>query len=156
MDLQNLDDKVILSLTEKLEQQLAQTKLFTSEVVEHATKLFERYPNLVAAKWRQYTPDGNSCEFTVTDVGFRFEDAKEDTGDYDDGFLFVWDITYPLDYDKELQTQFIRKSSQCSGLTDFSKFICESGHILEAVFGNNQAITINQDLSVEVERYDNY
>lgn len=159
MDLQNLDNQVILTLTEKLEQQLAQTKLFTSEVVEQATKLFENYPNIVAARWRQYTPswnDGDSCEFTVTDVGFRFEDTEEDMGDYDDGFLRVWDITYPLDYDKEPITKFISKSSQCSGLKEFNTFICNSEHILESVFENNQTVTINRDLSVEVESYDEY
>ena len=159
MDLQNLDNTVILSLTEKLEQQLAQTKRFTSEVVEQSTKLFENYPNLVAVRWLQYTPawnDGDACEFTVSDVGFRFEDTEEDKGDYEDGFLNVWAITYPLDYDKEPITRFISKSSQCSGLTEFSTFICNSEHILESVFGNNQTITINRDLSVEVESYASY
>lgn len=52
---------------------------------------FEKFPNIEAFKWNQYTPyfnDGDACTFGVADLYYRNAGATTG-GDYDDGFEYV-------------------------------------------------------------------
>lgn len=58
-------------------------------VLKAFTAAFEAAPDLLAIRWRQYTPyfnDGNPCYFRTGEPYFRFATMPEDSGDYEDGF----------------------------------------------------------------------
>ena len=145
MDLHNLDKTTTQSLTEKLEIQLEQARTFTSDIITRSSQIFEESPNLLSVRWVQYTPtwnDGDPCEFTVEDVSYKFSDS--------DDFLYIWELSYDI-RNREPDTLSVTTEAQVDKLRSFSEFISDSEHLLEVIFGNNQQITINRDLSVEVE-----
>jgi hypothetical protein len=48
----------------------------------------------VSIKWKQYTPffnDGDVCEFSTGEVRFKPADGDDEAGDYEDGFLTLYD-----------------------------------------------------------------
>jgi hypothetical protein len=56
---------------------------------EEFKKVFDAHQDLVAIRWRQYTPyfnDGDACRFSVREFYTKMATTAEDAGDYEDGF----------------------------------------------------------------------
>lgn len=82
------------ALTKIKEAREAAKALASEHITSSATALFERFPNVEAFRWNQYTPyfnDGEECTFGVNDVYLRFKGASEDDGENEDGFKSSWD-----------------------------------------------------------------
>lgn len=66
------------------------------ELLAALDALFE-LPEVLAIRWHQYTPyfnDGEPCTFSVYDPLIRLESVAEDEGDYEDGYLWAYEIEY--------------------------------------------------------------
>lgn len=65
-----------------------------------ATDAVLSVPGVHAVRWEAYTPswnDGEPCEYTVHDLAIKLtplEDESDDRGDYEDGFIDSWSISY--------------------------------------------------------------
>lgn len=58
------------------------------------------FDEVVAVRWRQYTPyfnDGDPCTFSAYGFGVKLVGGAEEAGDYEDGFYNVYP-SYPDDY----------------------------------------------------------
>lgn len=81
-----------------------------------ATDAVLSIPGVYAVRWNQYTPsfnDGDPCEFTVHDIYFRLtplEDESDERGDYEDGFIDSWSLSYMKERDElpELSDETIK------------------------------------------------
>lgn len=54
------------------------------------------FDDVQAVKWHQYTPyfnDGDACEFSIHEPRIRIEGVSEDAGEYEDGYLTLWDAS---------------------------------------------------------------
>lgn len=50
-----------------------------------------------SVRWDQYTPyfnDGEPCEFGVNERGVKFTDGDDAAGDYEDGYIGIWSLTF--------------------------------------------------------------
>ena len=112
-------------------------------VKEELTVLFEKFPELEAVRWNQYTPyfnDGDPCEFRVGDLTYKLA-GDDESGDYEDGFQDVW---------IEDDDQYKAMKEAISGTSD--KFNSLEDVLLVA-FGDHQQITATRN-GVAVEEYD--
>lgn len=133
-------------------------------LIEAAKDLFAA--GAEALRWRQYTPyfnDGDACEFSVSDVSVRVSSLPEDCGDYEDGFVDAWHISYAFDhvrpgddYGQEVRDAFTAESgAEFKELVkDFSHLICQAEEFMEALFGDHVEITLRADGTFEVEDYE--
>lgn len=110
-----------------------------------------------SVKWHQYTPsfnDGEPCEFTVGEFRVRPINADEDSeeGEYEDGFLTVYDIR---DYSGGYRNAKAKPGFEAvyEALTELDG---KSGHFevfLEDTFGNGSQIVATA-AGFEVDYYD--
>lgn len=66
---------------------------------EEFKKVFDAHPDLVAIRWRQYTPyfnDGDACRFSTHDFTMRLTNTPEDAGDEEDGFEYAFTSKGPI------------------------------------------------------------
>jgi len=104
--------------------------------------LFEKYPFVVAVKWKQFTPyfnDGDVCRFSVREMFFKLQDTAEDAGDYEDGF----DYSYGL------------KGEQKQAADAFEDVIGVDEETMEMVFGEHSEVTVDKD-GITVEDYSDH
>lgn len=105
---------------------------------------FEARPEVLAVRWRQYTPyfnDGDPCAFSVHEVDFKTtEGGTEDDGDYDDGFASTYDM-------KDAAMKAACKEL-CRAIGDN-----EVESIALAAFGDHSMVTVTRE-KIDVESYD--
>lgn len=100
-----------------------------------------------AVRWEQYTPyfnDGDPCVFRVSgDVMVKMAGADEDSGDYEDGFAWGYELA--------------DNNPARASVTAFEKVI-DSGHhnvLLVEKFGDHAQVTATKDkFSVEFYEHD--
>lgn len=114
-------------------------------ILSNAVKDFGH--DLVAIKWRQYTPyfmDGDACTFSVNDLYFKFKDTDEDDGDYSDGFIGAYELT---DNDKEdPRIKLVEELSEM--------FYSIDDDIFEMAFDDHTTVTILADGTIETDECD--
>ena len=116
---------------------------------ELLAKLFEDHPKIQGVRWRQYAPhfnDGDACVFGLHGLCAKIEGKPEDGGDYGDGYLDAFSITYEDDT-RGLKT--IKKAVEAA-----EKQMEECLDVLETAFGDSVMVTVSRDGKVEVEDYD--
>lgn len=68
-----------------------------SKIVKHKLDELKNTPfEILAVKWSQYTPyfnDGEPCIFGVNDLRVLIDGIPKDAGDYEDGWIDIWDMT---------------------------------------------------------------
>lgn len=55
------------------------------------------FDGVESVRWHQYTPyfnDGEPCEFSIYGGSIKHESFAEDEGDYEDGYVDDWYLTY--------------------------------------------------------------
>lgn len=68
-------------------------------------------PGIYGIRWNQYTPafnDGDACEFSVNDIAVRLtplDDEEDERGDYEDGWLETYSLSYDRKEFKELSDE---------------------------------------------------
>lgn len=131
------------SFTKKKEEMEAELQKQGAAIFKKALKeVFEQHPNLVAIRWRQYTPyfnDGSECIFGIHGVYFKLADGKEEDGDYEDGFVSEYD---------ESMTKPLKKT-----LNELEKAFGSLEDQLKAMFGDHKMVTATKD-DIEVEDCD--
>ncbi len=103
-------------------------------------EFFAGRPDLKAIRWQQYTPhfnDGEACEFSVGDFGFKFEDTDADAGDREDG------------YDDAYSLKGARKK-ECAA---FAKQFADHDDLFKLTFGDHVQV-VAADGNFEVEEYE--
>jgi hypothetical protein len=151
-------------------------------VKELVAPLFE-FP-VEAVRWTQYTPyfnDGDPCEFGVHEPYVKIT-GLDDEGDYGDGFIDSWSLTYRLapfpeggyrnrsaaEIDKyrrqheerrqealqNLPEGFTADSMQtfADAMTEVSKTLQAATDFMEAAFGDHVQITVTRN-GIEVDEY---
>lgn len=134
------------------------------ELLEEAfVKAFE-LPELIAVRWRQYTPyfnDGDPCVFHAYGVGFRLADTDEEAGDYEDGYDEPYSIK-GLEYsyvgmglDRQREVKNPHMATRAAAIWGLEKAV-EGGHhydrLLE-LFGDHAIVTATRD-KFAIEFYD--
>lgn len=125
---------------ENLKQKMAETKKLIADSATSAFKeafkdFFERHPECLAVRWRQYTPyfsDGDPCRFSVHDYYVRLPTTDEEDGDYSDGFAYPGHKS-PLD-------------------TDLKAIFDVDDELFEAAFGDHVRVTATRE-GFEVDEY---
>lgn len=108
---------------------------------EEFKKVFEAHQDLVAIRWRQYTPyfnDGDACRFSVHDFDMRLTSTPEDAGDEEDGFEYTWTVE-----DNE-QNAAVAEAVRSLGRIDNDVYL--------TVFGDHCQVTATRD-GFEVDEY---
>lgn len=135
-------------------------------VLAAAKELFDQHPVLQALRWHQYAPsfnDGDPCVFHVNDVYVKIAPGPnatsdvEEAGDYENGFLSTWDLTYSstvTDYDLNIEVT----KPLSDAVREFSHGLSAIEQALEAALGASQEITIERtesgDIVLTNEDYD--
>lgn len=130
-------------------------------------QVFKDVPELVCIAWTQYTPyfnDGDSCEFSVSDVHFVTEQTIKDyddtvEGDYAD--MVKWATEQePYDLNEASITLYHRDAKQGLTLDQFTslkllgKYIGgDLEDVLHSMFGDHVSVMVTRD-SIEVNEYD--
>lgn len=126
---------------------MAKKKAFEAELSEFGKaalseefkKTFDAHPDLIAIRWRQYTPyfnDGDPCTFRLGDFDMKFPDTPEDGGDCEDGF----ESTYG-----ERRKSPVAEAVSALGRID--------RQVYESVFGDHCTVTATRE-GFEVEEYE--
>lgn len=111
-------------------------------IVELFKELFEKHPNVRAARWTQYIPgfnDGDPCEFSVGEVSVQLEAPSAE------------DVEEDFDEDSFVDTYEIDDSSLTDDMDEISGVLSGNEDVLQTVFGNNAKVTITRDGEVEVD-----
>lgn len=74
----------------------------------------------VSVRWDQYTPyfnDGDVCEFTIYSPRFHTDDIDEDSdqGEYDDGYVFLYDVRIEGGEEVKHQEERVLDSNRWNG-----------------------------------------
>lgn len=136
-----------LTIKETLANNKKKVKRLQDEILDSSKKLFNQesqqlfidYPDLIAFRWRQYTPyfnDGDECVFHTQDSYIKLASTEEDAGDYNDGFESYWGNDEP---------------AVSKAVTEFLKQFDDDAYLF--MFGNHVQITVTKD-GVEVDEYD--
>lgn len=125
----------------------------TDGIREAYAELFAEFPSASAVRWSQYTPyfnDGDTCEFSVREIGVKFDDG-DCGGDYDDGFLSKWDVGYAFQ-DGQISAEVAGEQTKaCQAFVRLHRSIPEELH--RAVFDDHVEVTIHRDGKVDVDEY---
>lgn len=120
------------------------------------------FPEVQAIRWTQYTPyfnDGDACEFSAHQPGFRIDGISEDAGDHEDGFINAWDIEWgnevgPKKYNEEVRYPQI-SADLTAAIKVFSEAVEGGAHQvdLKKHFGDPAEVTATR-AGFDVEYYD--
>lgn len=131
---------------------------------------FDKYKDVTGVRWKQYTPyfnDGEPCEFSVHSLEYLRNDAKDDDGDYEDGWMLAassWLFENPHDDKdgykarrrKELsepwgsEEKYVEFNNDFNELDDAIQNIPED--VMQDLFGDHAEIIVTRD-GIEVEEY---
>lgn len=136
---------------------------------EEFKTFFDKAPEVLSVKWRQYTPyfnDGDPCNFNADEFMIKFEEVDEEAevdedgfdskiyGDYGDNYLYAYDFNK----DPEYQCDLVKKMSPTvrdriiKALNTLVKNAYDND-ILESVFGDHVQIVATRE-GFEVEGYE--
>lgn len=124
------------------------------EFLESVDK-FLNLPGVEAIRWRQYTPyfaDGDPCEFGVHDVYIRFsplDDDEDERGDYEDGFVSEFDISYSRTDFPELDDNFLHELKTVTKEWD----VLNKDEVCKRNFGDHSTVIATKE-GFNVESYD--
>ena len=144
----------IKSQMEELKAEIAEAKAKAMDkgkvLFSDACKaVFDEHPILVAFRWSQYTPyfnDGDTCEFDVNELEFRFTEtpSEEHAYTYNDG---EEDSFYCMSYN--CPDGPIKAAAEA--VKEFHKLIDTETY--EELFGDHVEVTVTRD-GVETSEYD--
>ena len=145
----------------RVEYHKAIKKLGKAAVAEALKDVFDKFPDLLAVHWTQYTPgfnDGDPCTFGLGEVGFQLSmelATVEHWGvEYsDERFCAECGEKLRDDEDQYVSDYYIKDKALKAAYGVFAGLIQENEDILEDVFGNDKEITATRD-GVDVEDYD--
>ena len=126
------------ALNEELEAVREKAREQGKVLFEQACKsLFDSHPCLVAFKWDQYTPyfnDGDTCEFSVNDLYFKFTEAPDEDHayTYDDEF-------YEFMHNAPESPQLLASKA----VEEVHKLIDEDTYL--DLFGDHVEVTVTRD-----------
>lgn len=98
-------------------------------------RLFDQHPEVVAVRWRQYTPtfnDGDPCVFSAYVAGARLDSDKGDIDDHE------WDEHYSHPF-----SEAVREIVEDEDNYD----------VLEHAFGDGMEVTVHRDGRVDLDEY---
>ena len=114
-----------------------------SEAVKEATR------DIVAVRWRQYTPgfnDGEPCLFRLSEVCVRIKGMLEDEGDDEDGFVSLYGIDKG---NTDLREQVKKIASSIESIPE---------EFMQSAFGDGVEVTLsrlnNDSIRITVDDYD--
>jgi hypothetical protein len=111
-----------------------------NEFKKEFAAIFEKYPQVDALRWAQYTPyfnDGDACIFGVGELTIRLVGADLSSSGYRDGF------NEAASYNKE---------SLNKALAEWWRSI-QLNELFEAVFGDHVQVTVTRDV-IDISEYD--
>lgn len=132
-----------------LEEIQAAKKAFDDAVALHGRnavviavrEVFEKVPEVQSIRWQQYTPyfnDGDACEFSVNDPSYKFDGVDEEAGDYGDGYIDNWSLTY----NSETKPLYEKYGSI---FQSFAHTMCNTlEKVLEVTFGDHIVVQIDR------------
>lgn len=117
--------------------------------------IFEKYPEIKAFGWTQYTPyfnDGESCEFSVNELSAAGGDDEVDERDW------LWEGLPSLDYkDKTKLSSYAQSWATLEMVHDLDAlneaFTKIPDDVFENMFGDHVYVVVDRD-GVTVEEYD--
>lgn len=135
--------------TSKLKDLSAKKAAIASEVkalgrsafAELFAEFFTAHPQVLAVRWRQYTPafnDGEPCEFRVGEYTLKLLGSADDAGDDENGFTDSYESPPEAEAAFASADRIMREVDE-----DFFLF----------VFDNNVEVTVARD-GISVEPYD--
>lgn len=117
-------------------------------------------PEVVAIRWEQSTPyfnDGDPCEFGIYEARTKFVNGDEEGGDYEDGYLDSWGLTYVDDKGNRPYAQEGLEVSETTleALKAVNAAVAGGHHyaILNQMFGDPAQVTATAD-GFDVEYYE--
>ena len=115
---------------------------------EALREFFEKFLNVAALRWSQYTPyfnDGDSCTFSVNEPRLRFIETPDDdeSGDYEDGYLSTWDL-----HDKPEHKELLAAFEEFGSVIQSDSMEA----VLLAMFGDHVEVTATRD-KIEADSY---
>jgi len=151
--------KDLSELVELKENFQKQVKAEGKRLINEALKaVFDKFPNLTAIRWRQYTPyfnDGDACVFGVSDISFKLKGVEneegEEGGDYGDGFLQEYDIS---DWTGSKYVERPEYKGLLAEINSLNKSFSKVEECLQLVFGDHAQVTAFPGGKVEVEEYE--
>lgn len=108
-------------------------------------KFFEKFPEVAAVRWEQYTPyfnDGDECVFGMNDFDIKLDmvgSLKEDSEYEDDGWIKSWDAK--------------KGSVAANAINYLNEAFEDCEEIFKSTFGDGYEITATND-GFEVVEYD--
>lgn len=146
----------LVGLKEEFEKKVkAEGKKLINDALQ---AVFEKFPNLTAIRWRQYTPyfnDGEACVFGVGEISFKLKGVEnedgEEGGDYGDGFLSDYDIS---DYVGHKRVEKPEYKGLLGEIESLNKSFSKVEECLQMVFGDHACVTAYPGGKVEVEEYE--
>jgi len=109
-----------------------------------------------SVRWDQYTPyfnDGDPCEFGVNERGVKFVDGDDEAGDYEDGYVGTWALTYASNSGYPYRPENVtdeQTAALVAAELNFDRF----EDVLRENFGDPAEVTATKD-GFSVEYYEN-
>jgi len=124
-----------------------------------ATDAILSVPGVHAIRWTQYTPyfnDGDPCEFTIHEIMVRFtplEDESDERGDYEDGFIDSWSMSYAWERDEISELTDETYEALKKALKDWD--VLYSDEVCKQNFGDHARVTATiEGFSVDYYEHD--
>jgi len=124
-----------------------------------ATDAILSVPGVHAVRWTQYTPswnDGEPCEFSVHEIMVRFtplEDESDERGDYEDGFIDSWSMSYAWERDEISELTDETYEALKKALKDWD--VLYSDEVCKQNFGDHARVTATiEGFSVDYYEHD--